>query len=309
LSHGPFLVTGGAGFIGSHLVEKLSGECVVHVIDDLSRGRRAWLPGASILHEADIRDADSLAQLVEEIRPAAVAHLAALHFIPAVDSAPQLARELNVEGTANLLGALSAAPPQLLLFASSAAVYPDTTGPISESLEPDPIDVYGQTKLEGERLVQDFERATGTRCLVARIFNVIGRRETNSHVVPDLVSQLRSGAATIELGNLEARRDYTDVVDVASALVFMLTGPIGEHTTFNVGSGSAVSVRELVQKSETILGRSIHVEVRRDRLRTHDRSELVADIGRLRSTFGRFPTRLLDETLAELLDATSPDEF
>jgi GDP-4-dehydro-6-deoxy-D-mannose reductase len=120
---------------------------------------------------------------------------------------------------------------------------------------------------------------------------------------------LRSGASTIELGNLEARRDYTDVVDVASALVFMLTGPIGEHTTFNVGSGSAVSVRELVQKSETILGRSIHVEVRRDRLRTHDRSELVADIGRLRSTFGRFPTRLLDETLAELLDATSPDEF
>jgi UDP-glucose 4-epimerase len=306
LSDGSVLVTGGAGFIGSHLVEKLSADRVVHVIDDLSRGRREWLPRGSVLHEADIRDGDALTGLVREIRPEAVAHLAALHFIPAVDSAPKLAWELNVDGTSNLLRALAATPPELLLFASSAAVYPDTAGPISESLEPDPIDVYGRTKLEGERLVRDFASETGARCLAARIFNVIGQRETNSHVVPELVAQVRSGASTIELGNLESRRDYTDVVDVASALAFLLSEAIGAHRIVNVGSGRAVSVRELVHTCETILGRPIHVEVHRDRLRKLDRGELVADIRRLRSIAGPFPTRPLDQTLAELLGASEP---
>jgi UDP-glucose 4-epimerase len=303
LTTGPVLVTGGAGFIGSHLVEKLSDDRVVHVIDDLSRGRREWLPGDSILHEADIRDGDALAKLVTDIRPEVVAHLAALHFIPAVDSAPQLTRELNVKGTANLLDALSAAPPRLLLFASSAAVYPDTFGAIPESLGPDPIDLYGQTKLEGESLVRAFGRESGARCLVARIFNVVGKRETNSHVVPDLVSQLRAGASTIELGNLEARRDYTDVVDVASALARLLASPATDHVTVNVGSGTAVSVRELVQRCEAILGRPIRVEVNPGRLRKRDRAELVADTRRLIAIIGPFQTRPLEQTLAELLSA------
>jgi UDP-glucose 4-epimerase len=271
------------------------------VVDDLSRGRREWLPDGAVLHEADMRDAGLLAQLVAEIRPARVAHLAALHFIPAVDSAPQMAWELNVGGTANLLRALAAAPPELLLFASSAAVYPDTVGPIPESLEPDPIDLYGHTKLEGESLVRQFARESGARCLVARIFNVVGKRETNSHVVPELVSQLRAGASTIELGNLEARRDYTDVVDVASALALLLTSPTAADVTVNVGSGRAVSVRELVQKCEEILGRPIRAEVNPDRLRKRDRAELVADTRRLTAITGPFPTRPLEQTLAELL--------
>ena len=301
MSIDPLLVTGGAGFIGSHLVERLTGAGHVHVIDDLSRGRREWLPDGAVLYEADMRDDELVAQLVADIRPARVAHLAALHFIPAVDNAPGLAWELNVGGTANLLRALAAAPPERLLFASSAAVYPDAAGPIPESLEPDPIDLYGQTKLEGERLVRDFARQSSTRCLVARIFNVVGKRETNSHVVPELVSQLRSGASTIELGNLEARRDYTDVVDVASALALLMTSPGAEHDTVNVGSGRAVSVRELVQTCEAILGRPVRVEVDPDRLRKRDRAELVADITRLTRIIGLIATRPLEETLAELL--------
>jgi UDP-glucose 4-epimerase len=230
-----------------------------------------------------------------------VAHLAALHFIPAVDSAPQLAWEVNVTGTRNLLRALGAFPPGLLLFASTAAVYPDVAGPIPESLRPEPIDVYGRTKLEGERWVDRFESETGTRCLVARIFNVIGQRETNRHVVPELVSQLREGGSPIRLGNLSTRRDYTDAVDVGSVLARLITDPPGAHATFNVGSGTAVSVRELVTTCEKILGRSVQVEVEPERLRPLDRSELVADIGRLTSTYGSFPTRTLEETLAELL--------
>ena len=296
-------MTGGAGFIGSHLVGELGSAFDVHVVDDLSRGRREWLSAEAVLHDADLRDAEALTRIVERVRPAVVAHLAAIHFIPAVDSAPQQAREINVRGSANLLRALASTPPALVLFASSAAVYPDVEGPIPESSRPDPIDVYGETKLEGERLFADFAAATGTRCLVARIFNVIGRRETNRHVVPELISQLRGGTDVVRLGNLTARRDYTDVVDVAWALARLLADPPHAHSTFNVGSGTAVSVGELVQTCEKILERPIDVVVDSGRLRARDRGELVADTRRLKSVLGSFPRRSLEETLTELLSA------
>ena len=295
------LVTGGGGFIGSHLVGELTSDYDVHVVDDFSRGRREWVSPEAVLHQADVRDADGLARIVEQVRPDVVAHLAAMHFIPAVDSAPQQAREVNVRGSANLLRALTSTGPAVVLFASSAAVYPDLSGPIPESTEPSPIDVYGETKLDGERLFAEFAAATGARCLVARIFNVIGERETNRHVVPELISQLHAGADVIKLGNLTACRDYTDVRDVAWALARLLSEPPEEHSTLNVGSGATVSVGELVETCEKLLARPIAVEVESSRLRRQDRMELTADIRRLVSAVGPFPTRSLEETLGELL--------
>ncbi|HEX5467795.1 MAG TPA: NAD-dependent epimerase/dehydratase family protein [Gaiellaceae bacterium] len=293
------LVTGGAGFIGSHLVEQLT-DYDVHVLDDLSRGSRDWLPADATLHEVDLRDADGVARAVASVRPDVVAHLAALHFIPAVDRAPELAREINVGGTENLLRALREHVPQLVLLASSAAVYPDSAGPIPEATSPEPIDVYGRTKLEGERLVERFGEETGTGYVLARLFNIIGRRETNRHVVPELIDQLREGASPVRLGNLAPRRDYTDVVDAAAALALLLLRPATE-TVFNVGSGKSTSVAELVAACERILGRPIPVEPASERLRARDRAELLADIGRLAST-GWSPTRTLEQTLATLLD-------
>src|SRR5215211_4831792 len=148
------LVTGGAGFVGSHLVELFvdAGDQAV-VVDDLSRGDRAWLHPQAELHELDMRDGAGLRRVLPEIRPDVVVHLAAMHFIPAVDDAPGLARDINVGGTRALLDALALRPPQVLVFASTAAVYPDRAGPIGESCPPAPIDVYGETKLEGARRV------------------------------------------------------------------------------------------------------------------------------------------------------------
>jgi UDP-glucose 4-epimerase len=296
------LVTGGAGFIGSHLVERLvtAGERVA-VIDDLSRGRREWLHQDAELHEVDVRDADALSQRVTRAEPDVVVHLAAMHFIPAVDGAPELAWDVNVNATRTLLDALAPRPPNLLLFASTAAVYPDTRGPIAETFPPEPFDLYGETKLEGERLVHEFESRAGTRCVVARIFNVIGKRETNPHVVPDLVGQLRDGSLRVRLGNLEPRRDYTDVVDVAAALERLLSLPDDVAGTFNLGSGRSVSVAELVRVCEWVLGRPIEVEVESQRRRSRDRAELVADPRLLQDATGWKPGRSLQETLTELL--------
>jgi UDP-glucose 4-epimerase len=296
------LVTGGAGFIGSHLVERLvsAGEHV-SAIDDLSRGRRAWLHPEAELHELDLRDDEALRRAVVAVAPDAVVHLAAMHFIPAVDGAPELAWDLNVNGTRALLDALSAQPPELLVFASTAAVYPNRTGPIDETCPPQPLDLYGRTKLEGERLVAQLGEKTGARTLVARIFNVVGRRETNAHVVPELVAQLRRGSTVVQLGNLDSRRDYTDVRDVADALQRLLSTRDGAPATFNVGSGRSVSVADLVGVCEQVLGRPVGVESEPQRRRAVDRHELVADVRLLRKETGWSPTRPLRETLADLL--------
>jgi UDP-glucose 4-epimerase len=296
------LVTGGAGFIGSHLVERLveTGEQVA-VVDDLSRGHRAWLRPEAELHELDVRDAEAAARTVAQVAPEVVVHLAAMHFIPAVEGAPELAWDVNVNGTRTLFDALAHHPPELLLFASTAAVYPDRRGPIDEACPPQPIDLYGRTKLEGERLAAELAVRTGMRCVVARIFNVVGKRETNSHVVPELVGQLRGESSRVRLGNLEPRRDYTDVVDVASALHQLLAPPRDGAVTFNLGSGRSVSVAELVQVCEQVLGRPIEVEVEPQRRRSQDRAELVADSRLLRETTGWEPARSLRETLDELL--------
>jgi UDP-glucose 4-epimerase len=296
------LVTGGAGFIGSHLVEALvSAGDEVAVLDDLSRGRRVWVHPEAELHELDIRDSVALRGTAAQLAPDVVVHLAAMHFIPAVETAPQLARDVNVNGTERLLEALEPHPPKLLVFASTAAVYPDRRGPIDESCAVGPIDVYGKTKLEAEHLVRTFAAQTGIRAIVVRLFNVVGKRETNPHVVPEVVQQLREGAASIRVGNLNPRRDYTDVRDIAEALQRLLVSNTGRSVVFNVGSGRSVSVAELVELCGEILNRQIDVNVDERRVRTLDRVELVADPHLLRATTGWQAARSLRQTLAELL--------
>jgi UDP-glucose 4-epimerase len=300
----PTLVTGGAGFVGSHLVERLAAEGhSVHVVDDLSRGRVEWLPDGVGLDVLDVRDLEGLRRVVATLCPGTVVHLAAMHFIPAVDGAPALAEAVNVGGTRALLAALEAVPPQRVLFASTAAVYPDVAGPIPETCRPAPLDTYGRTKLEGERLLEGFAASTGASVVLARIFNVVGPRETNAHVVPELVGQLREGATRVRLGNLESRRDYTDVRDVADALARLVGMKAAATLRVNVGSGRGVSVAELVAACERVLDRPVEVEVEEGRRRAVDRNELVADSALLRGLTGWSPERSLDNTLADLLTA------
>jgi UDP-glucose 4-epimerase len=295
------LITGGAGFVGSHLVERLASEGKeVHVLDDLSRGRRDWLPESVPLHPADLRDQDSVRQILGDVLPEGVIHLAALHFIPAVDGAPELAWQVNVEGTKTLLESLKVHPPHMVLFASTAAVYPDCSRPISEACPVAPVDLYGKTKVAGEELLARFQAEVGVRLVIARLFNVIGKRETNPHVVPEIVGQLRNGGTHLRLGRLDSIRDYIDVIDVADALSRLLR-PNLPHTVFNVGSGRGTSVANLVSICERVLSRSVSVGIDQTRLRGNDRKELVADIQRLTSTTGWSPKRPIEETLRNLL--------
>jgi UDP-glucose 4-epimerase len=225
-----------------------------------------------------------------------------MHFIPAVDEAPQLAWEHNVDGTANLLRVMDTAPARAFLFTSTAAVYPDVSTPVSELVEPAPIDVYGETKLACERMIVEAARHWPARVAIARVFNAIGPRETNPHLVPEIVAQLRSGASELELGNADTQRDFTDVRDVARALAALLVEPREGLQVFNVGSGRATAVKDLVGACSRILGRPVTIRRCPSRVRAIDRSVLVADISSISKTYGWEPSRTLEMSLSELLN-------
>lgn len=273
----------------------------VHVFDDLSRGSADWLPPEVELHRGDIRDAALVCRAFEAIGPGAVVHLAAMHFIPAVDGAPNTTEEINVGGTRNVVSAARATPPKVFVFASSAAVYPDSAEPIAESVEPAPIDLYGRTKLEGERLVAELAGDDGLACVSARLFNVVGPRETNPHIVPEIVQQVRAGVDELVLGNLEPRRDYVDVRDVAAALAALADAARPGLGVFNVGTGVSVSVADLVRMCSRIVDRPLIVRPDPARLREIDRTSLVADPTMMRSHVRWEVRRTLMQTLRELV--------
>jgi UDP-glucose 4-epimerase len=292
------LVTGGAGFVGSHVTDRLveRGD-EVFVLDDLSRGREEWLADGAQLYRLDIRNRNAVLGAFADAVPEAVVHLAALHYIPAVDDAPAVARAINVDGTRNIVDAVAATQPRRVVFASTAAVYPDTAEPISERVPVAPIDLYGETKAAGEALFAQ----TGASCAFARLFNVMGPRETNPHILPEIVAQIASGADTLALGTTGTVRDFIDVRDVADALVRLVDHAQVGCVPFNVGTGHGTSVAELVALCGAAVGRTVTIRHDSARVRPVDRARLVADASALTKATGWQPARSVAETIAELV--------
>ena len=248
--------------------------------DDLSRGRAENLPEGARLIQGDIRDRGRLAEAVSAVRPDAVIHLAAIHYLPDCAARPRETQEVNVEGTRHVLEACRDRVRHVV-FASTAAVYASVDVPCSEDRTPVlPIEVYGESKLEGERLVEAFCRETGVAATTVRISNAIGRRETNPHVVPHIFESLR-GSNQVPLGSVEARRDYIDTRDIADAILAVHEAAAG-YQVFNVGTGVAHSVDEIVGLLGRMLGRRIEIVRDASRLRPVERMLLVADIRKIR---------------------------
>ncbi len=227
------LVTGGAGFIGSHLVDLLldSGAEVL-VIDDFRLGKRESLEragstGRLTVIDGDIRRPEDL-RAVDAFRPDTVFHLAALHFIPYRNAHKQEALDVNVVGLHNVLRALSGAPLKAFVFPSSGAIYGFGDDPWPETAPPRPDEIYGLSKWLGEGVMARFHHdRPKVRTVVARIFNTYGPRETNPHVLPDIMKALGEGKP-IELGNLWPKRDLIFVTDTAAALVATVSGGLIE---------------------------------------------------------------------------------
>lgn len=304
-------VTGAAGFLGSHVVDELRRRHQsVLAVDDLSVGDLGFLAEHRQnmnfrFARLDIRRGQDLAEVLREARPWAVVHLAALHFIPAAMADPSRTVSLNVLGTQCVLSASRAADVERFWLASTGDVYAPSERPHHEEDHQAPFNIYGLSKLMGEHLVALESRQRPDACfVVGRLFNLYGPRETNPHILPEIVQQLRSDPdKSLSLGSLWPRRDLVPVADAARAIVDMVERAVPGVTTANVATGVARSMQEVLDEMGKILGYPLRVHQDPDRVRPVERPHLQADVRRLRELIGWTPRADLRRGLGELLAA------
>jgi UDP-glucose 4-epimerase len=303
------LVTGGAGFIGRTLVDELTarGHRVV-VLDNLSLrpGREAPnLPPGAKLATGDIRDGAVVQSILERERPQTVYHLAAIHYIPLCDADPAACVSVNTAGAAAVLQAcarLDAAP--VCVMASTGAVYAPAETALREDDRLAPVDIYGLSKLWLEQLAELYAKRDGLRVSVARVFNVYGPGETNPHLIPSLVDQALTGSV-IQVGNLTTRRDYVHVRDVANALVAIADASRESSLKpINIGSGRAVSGREVVDTIALCMDTKLKTATDARRLRAVDRPLLLSDTRRASDLLGWRAQVAFEDGIRDLMRAS-----
>ncbi|HAE30647.1 MAG TPA: nucleoside-diphosphate sugar epimerase [Flavobacteriales bacterium] len=298
------VVTGGAGFIGSALIKHLIEDGhEIFVIDNLSFGNRDFVDvDNDHFFECDILDRGRIHSLLADVNPDWVIHLAAIHFIPYCNEHPFEAADINIRGTINVIDACKQLENlKRFFFASTAAVYPISDDAVHEEHPLCPLDIYGLTKLAGERLSHEFHLETGVSTIVCRFFNAFGPNETNPHLIPEIQKQINLGMRTIQLGNLDPKRDFIHTYDMARAVIALMNSNI-DHDIFNLGRGIEYSVREIVESFERELGESITIEQDPERIRKTDRMHLLADVSKLKSAIGWEPEWGIDQGVKTLIN-------
>jgi UDP-glucose 4-epimerase len=301
------LVTGGAGFIGSHVVESVldSGAATVLVLDNFSLGRhehleRAQATGKLQVVEGDIRSAEDL-RAVADFAPDTVFHMAALHFIPYCNAHPQEALDVNVLGLESVIRAVRGAPLKTFVFPSSGATYGFGDEPWPETAPPRPDEIYGISKWMDEKVMQRLhEDRPEVRTVIARLFNTYGPRETNPHVLPEVMKRMREGKP-LELGNLWPMRDLIFVTDTAAGLVASASGAAGLEV-YNVGTGTGTAIQDVLQVIEEITGNPLEVRQVPGRMRDDD-GHLISDPRKLMRATGWKPVCDLRTGLEKLLES------
>jgi UDP-glucose 4-epimerase len=307
-----WLVTGGAGYIGSHVVRALesSGRGAV-VVDDLSTGFPSRLPSATALRRISVLDTSAMTDVLLDVRPAGVIHLAAKKSPTESVSDPLLYARENVGGVISLLQAMRSAGTSLIVFSSSCSVYgtPDV-GLVDENALTLPESPYGDSKLFGERLLTSASAAYGLGVINLRYFNVVGaaapeQRDTGAHnLVPLIFRALREGTAPQVFGgdydtpDGTCIRDYVDVEDLADAHVraaeSLETRP--GTATYNVGRGEGSSVLEVLDAVRAATGDPVpHTVVDR---RPGDPARIVGRVDRIASELGWAAKRDLRDMIA-----------
>lgn len=306
------LVTGGAGYIGSHTIVELLGQAhEVCVFDDYSNSSpvvldrvRALTNGALQACEGDVRDAEALADVCRDFRPDAVVHFAGLKAVGESQEQPLRYYDVNVNGTMKLLRAMNASGCKRVIFSSSATVYGEPLYlPYDEAHPLNPTSVYGRTKMIAEHIISDWAQSVGGAAVLLRYFNPVGAHSsTRLGEHPDGVpNNLMPFIAQVAVGKRDklavfgddyetpdgtGLRDYIHVVDLARAHVAAL-GYAEKHTgarAFNVGTGQPYSVHEMVQAFAVASGKEIPFEVvaRRD----GDIAAMQADAARAEAELG-----------------------
>ena len=296
------LVTGGAGFIGSHLVEALvAGGARVTVVDNLTKGQfenLATVRDQVSLRTLDLRDA-SFPELLEETMPDAVYHLAGFASVPDSVHAVRTDFEQNAEATLDLLEAVRrSAPDTRIVFASSAAVYGEgSDAALEETGATVPLAPYGVSKLAAERYMHVYAKVFGLRTVIARLFPVFGPR-LRRHVIWDLMCKLDANPRELSLeGDGTEVRDFAYVANAVTALVLLADRARMEGEVYNASDGRPVTIRELAEILCEKTGVSPRITCTGE-VRPGVSRAWVADTSRLRE-LGFQPRVVLEDGLAE----------
>jgi UDP-glucose 4-epimerase len=256
------LITGGAGFVGSHLVDRLGPRNEVTIIDDLTTGTLRNLADATRkvhLKKASILDAEALAAAMKDRE--IVYHLAAKTSVPESVAKPDIYWRTNVEGTVRVLKAAADAGAKRVVFVSSAAVYGNSPEmPKVESMRPAPESPYAMTKMVGEFACEEIRGLTGLETVVLRLFNAYGPRQDPSSPYAGVMAKFCTAVAAnrpVEIyGDGEQTRDFVYIGDLAEALEFAGEKPVS-GIVMNVASGEAIAVNEVVRILSELVGRPI----------------------------------------------------
>lgn len=269
-------VTGGAGYIGSVVVERLleEGHEVV-VFDNLSKGHREAVTPPAVLVAGDLADRELLRRTLVAHRTEAVIHLAASSFVGESISFPHLYFLNNTVNSLNLLEVMREEGVRRLVFSSTASVYGNPTSiPITEDTPTNPINPYGESKLAFERMLRWYDQAYGLRYASLRYFNAAGatdrhgeRHDPETHLIPNILKVAAGGAPHVTIFGEDYAtpdgtciRDYIHVRDLADAHLLALTAVDRESRIYNLGYGSGYSVAEVVEMARQVTGRWIPTE-------------------------------------------------
>jgi UDP-glucose 4-epimerase len=303
------VVTGGAGFVGKHLLDRLVGEGhELLAIDDFSVGRPEHLPVGVCLRQLDLTSvtAADLALELSQFDAEAVVHLAAMHFIPDCMARPERTFAVNTQSTHTLVQALERHPVGSLVLASTMDVYGTEDRVHDEADPPGPCNVYGLSKSLSERLLAyAVERGACRSAVALRLANVYGPNETNPHLIPDTLERVvHPDGPELVMGYLGAARDFVFVGDVARAFVMAVTFAADGFSVFNVGTGRPMPVRRVVQMLQELFGDRRPIRENAAAFRKFDRVSLTPRVEAIERALGwRAETpfaRGLQETVATL---------
>jgi UDP-glucose 4-epimerase len=292
------LITGGCGYVGRELVNSLYETHDIYIVDNLSSGVDR-LDKLNIkknkIYNIDICDEIAVSKLLKSLKPDVIVHLAALHFIPDCEKNPKDAAHTNINGTINLLA--NAPEYSKFIFTSSAAVYAPSNKPLTENSTIGPMDIYGWTKLHGEHYATYYSKIRDLDLIIVRLFNVIGPGETNPHILPEIISQIKSNKNSLSLGDTRSKRDYIDVRDVASAYKIFISKNLSEEKIINLGTGVTYSVDEMLHELELISLKKLKVVKDPTKIRSSDRPILHANIDKLIKLYNFRPSHKFEQSI------------
>ena len=301
---GPTLVTGAAGFAGSHLVEHLSGR------GNLVAWTRSAVPASlaalATWQKIDLLDRDAVRDAISELKPSVVYHCAGAAHVPHSWHNTTAALSSNVLATHYLLDSLRRAKVDCrMLITGSALVYAGSTMPMTEAHPVAPSSPYALSKLAQEQLGVRAVREDGVDVIVTRSFNHTGPRQSADFAAPGMARQIalveRGALEAVKVGNLDAQRDLTDVRDTVRAYALLMdAGSPGE--VYNVSSGVARPIRAVLDGLLARARTDVPVETDPERVRSQDVSVLLGDSTRLRTATGWAPAISFDKMLDDLLE-------